>query len=87
MKLQILSIDVWGNAKDGFELNNWRDSGIRVEVDELADHTDIIKAIRRACSHRASAKGYHAEATESTFNVFRNNGKPAYFCNILDGQE
>ena len=91
MRLQLLSIDVWGNARDGFELNDWHDSGIRVDIPDgdptFDDPANIIKAIRAACGHRADARGYHAEATESTFNVYRNNGKPAYFCNILDEHE
>jgi hypothetical protein len=88
MILQLLAIDVLGNARDGYELNDWQDSGIRVEIHHTADETDIIKSIRAAWGHRADARGYYVEVTESTCNVFRKrDGKPAYFCNVLDADE
>lgn len=43
-----IDLDVWGNARDGFEVNNsWR-TGLFIVIPDTATDRDILKALRDA---------------------------------------
>lgn len=44
-KYKIISLDVWGNAKDGWEVNDKFNTGIVVELDDECTTNDIKRAL------------------------------------------
>ena len=47
MKWNVVNYDVWGNAKDGFEVNGAFYFEHNVEISDDADKKDIIKAMKQ----------------------------------------
>ena len=45
---QIISYDVWGNRKDGFEVNNAFSTGIIIELNDDASDKEIRRALFRS---------------------------------------
>lgn len=48
VRFEILSLDVWGNAREGFWLNDVHHSGVFVTLPEEFTDKDIILALKRA---------------------------------------
>ena len=47
IKLKVLDLDVWGNEKDGFEINNWLTIGV-IEFPRKTDAYDIkVSSIKK----------------------------------------
>lgn len=87
-KHEILAIDVWGNQKDGWEINDMKTTGTFVDLhDEMTDE-EIIVAVRGALGHRKDARGYHIQSSGESVRyggvcIDRNkNGKPAYYTRV-----
>lgn len=79
----ILSLDVCGDAKDGWEINARYLTGRFVEIPENASDADALKLIRGALGHRKDARGYRSspwwDTHEFGYNFNRNDtGRPAY---------
>ena len=47
VKYDVWSLDVWGNARDGFEVNDRQRCG-SIMVSILAEDKDVIRALKRA---------------------------------------
>ena len=87
-KHDILALDVWGNAKDGWEINEARTTGITVDLTNDMTDAQIIKAVRKACGHRADARGYELDHTcesvefSGVYINRKSDGKPAYHTRV-----
>lgn len=42
---EVMSLDVWGNEKDGYDVNNWFHAGW-LEFDDYPSENDIFKALK-----------------------------------------
>ena len=86
---EILAIDVWGNARDGYEINDEHGTGVIVEIPASASDSEALKLIRKALGHRADARGYHDPiGSEDGYCFHKNkNGEPAYFTRLVDEGE
>lgn len=67
----IVTYDVWGNARDGFEVNQAFYTGRTVEIDEEA--TDY--AINRALSVRGVT--WEGDPDYTLYGTLKRNGMPA----------
>lgn len=47
-KYKLINYDVWGNAKDGFEVNNAFTTGIEIELSEEFTDLDLKRALYRS---------------------------------------
>lgn len=85
---EILAIDVWGNERDGFEINNMINTGVVFEVDDKDDDKKLLKRLRKALGHRADAKGYHDPFQDEYMLCFHRNkdGKPCYYARLIKGE-
>ena len=80
-QFKVLSIDVWGNARDGWEENDYFNAGTIETKSEYPDARELFKALR-AADILAPAK--HARGLvindynndREFFTVCRANGKP-----------
>ena len=78
---RLLALDVWGNAKDGYEINDLVNCDERVELNDCMTDKAIIKAIRASLGHRADSRGYYLEGDlEYQLEVYKTkDSKPCYF--------
>lgn len=44
----VISLDVWGNALNGYEINDWHKTGRTITVRDDATDADILRALRKA---------------------------------------
>jgi len=42
MKYDVVSLDVWGNAKDGYDVNQSFATGVTVDIPDVDNDADII---------------------------------------------
>jgi hypothetical protein len=80
MEYNILAIDVWGNKKDGFELNSAYTTNLVANISPTAKDVEVIKAIRKACGHRADARGYVCSVNDEYYIAIdcAKTGQPCY---------
>ena len=70
MKYQLISYDVWGNARDGFEVNQAFTTGIYIDVSD--DTSD------RAINRRLGFNGLSWDGDEQClYATVKRNGMPA----------
>lgn len=43
---RVWSYEVWGNARDGFEVNNRFKTNATIDIDELDSNADIIRSLK-----------------------------------------
>ena len=67
-KYEIYDYDVWGNPKDGYEVNDVYSTGIEIEIPDEATDEQIIKQLKNVGFLR---KGLHARS-------FSIDGEPEY---------
>ena len=70
-KYEIITYDVWGNARDGFEVNNAFTTGRVVEIDPNASD----RAINRALNARGVR--WDGDPDYTLYGVLTRNGRPA----------
>ncbi len=56
MKYTLLTYDVWGNEKDGYEVNNTFSTGTTIELPTNASDKDIKRALRSYYPNIMNAK-------------------------------
>jgi hypothetical protein len=64
MKFEIINYDVWGNPKDGFEVNNSFSTGIVIDINEDDSDKTILKKLKEVGYLKKTAK----------FNCFEIDG-------------
>lgn len=47
MRYEVISYDVWGNARDGYEVNQAFHTGEFVEVDPYAEHHTFFRSLKK----------------------------------------
>ena len=45
MRYEIINLDVWGNEKDGYEVNDAHYTGEFVEIEDINNDSEILKAV------------------------------------------
>ena len=60
MKFKVYSLDVWGNDKDGYTVNDCIDTRIVLNFDDISEWGDfdfeVVKALKRANLVKKSAR-------------------------------
>lgn len=71
MKYEVISYDIWGNARDGFEVNQAFRTGRFIDID--ANTTD------RAINRRLGVQGiqWDGEHEYTLYGTLKRNGMPA----------
>ena len=86
MKFEILSLDVWGNKKDGFELNAWYSSGIVIDVTETDTQATVLKKAKKALGIVWKGQYVCSEFDEYHINFdIKSTGKPAIYMSAIKG--
>jgi hypothetical protein len=76
MKLfQLCSYDTWGNAKDGYEVNNIYSEGVFWQAEELPAFRDIIKCLRR-CEYYKPRLRFTSQYPYEDMEVIEHLGMP-----------
>lgn len=82
---RLCAIDVWGNARDGYDINSVcyvsPAAYVTVDLSDVASDDDIIKLVRKAFGHRADSRAYTCEADEYQILLYRK-GEPAYLVRV-----
>lgn len=84
---QISAIEVWGNARDGFEINREISTSDTFTAPAECDARTLLKLLRGALGHRRDARGYEidVDGSEGYFQANRaRNGEPAYVARRID---
>ena len=70
MQYEIISYDVWGNARDGFNVNQSFHTGVLVEIPD--DASDYL------INRRVGARGveWDGEPEFALYGTVKRNGKP-----------
>lgn len=81
-KWEVRSLDVWGNARDGFEVNDSSRVG-SIEIPEGATDRDVLKILRDENYLSTQSSGLvkidHQSSDESHMDIVeRRNGKPVF---------
>ncbi len=78
-RYRLISYDVWGNEKDGYEVNQAFTTSEYYELDDNADHTGIIKALRKqGCLKKGvRAKLIEIDGDDKTI-YFSYKGRPEF---------
>jgi hypothetical protein len=86
---EILSLDVWGNEQDGFDVNNIFSTGIKLKLKENCSDKDICKALKTAGYLK---KGIRTKSLsidgDFDYNLYideAKNGRP--FCHLRNMKE
>lgn len=71
MQYEVITYDVWGNAREGFEVNNAFSTGRYIEVDE--NTSDM------AINRRLGVRGveWDGEPGYALYGTIKRNGMPA----------
>tara|TARA_R110000803_G_scaffold112424_3_gene180786 strand:- start:545 stop:775 length:231 start_codon:yes stop_codon:yes gene_type:complete len=69
--MQVISYDIWGNAKDGFEVNQAFTTGRYIEASDI----DSDMAINRRLGIRGVT--WEGEAEYGLYGTLKRNGMPA----------
>lgn len=71
MKFEVISYDVWGNARDGFEVNQAFHTGRYIEVDENTSDAAI--------NRRLGVQGisWDGDPAYTLYGTLKRNGMPA----------
>jgi hypothetical protein len=78
---KIQSFDVWGNERDGFEINNIFNTDFRIEIEDNATDKEVIKILSYAGFVKPRYK-FNIEWNDETLAfVTRPNGFP--ICNLV----
>lgn len=74
---EVITLDVWGNERDGFEVNQSFTTGITFDIDNEANDTDIeakLKAIDVLADH---AEIYVEGENDFMLNIYsKETGRP-----------
>lgn len=85
IKHKILSLDVWGNEKDGFEINDQHGTDIIVEIPENATDKEAVKILKKALGIKWKGQYVDRIQTEDgyCFDIAKT-GEPAIYTVRLD---
>lgn len=85
-KFEILALDVWGNKKDGYEINDQHRTGVFFWTATGDEDEDVLKALRGALGHKKDARGYYDPIADENAYCFhrKTDGKPAYYAQHVD---
>lgn len=77
---RIFSLDVWGNAREGFEVNDWRERGtITLPID--ASDTQIIRALKNHgdIGKRIQTRSFHIDGDDYIIEIdWKRTSEPLF---------
>lgn len=77
MQYEVITYDVWGNARDGFEVNNAFRSGVIVEVNDDDSDAAINRRLSAAGFDNARGITWDGEPGMALYGENKRNGRPA----------
>jgi hypothetical protein len=76
MEYEVISYDVWGNARDGFDVNDSRRTGVVVTIEDTDTDATINRKLGRAGI--TGAQGVRWDGDEyALYGEYKRNGRPA----------
>jgi hypothetical protein len=72
---QFQTFDAWGNARDGFDINNIYDEGIFWISDKFPCFVDIVKTLKR-CGYLKKRYKYASQYPYESAEVIEYKGEP-----------
>lgn len=79
-RFRVWSLDVWGNEREGFEVNDRREAGSIIILDDSDDKT-LLKALKKKnfINKKCHFKSFHLDGDNLSIYVdWRKNGFPLY---------
>lgn len=80
-QFEIVELDVWGNAREGFDINNLYKSGVYISLPMEFGSADVILALKRAgwMKQGIHHKSVHVDGDFETFIFIEHakTGEPA----------
>lgn len=76
---KLLSLDVWGNDDEGYEINMAYDSGIRIEIPDDATDEQALSLIKEAAEVTHPGPYAQLSHSENDYEFYLNGAKPALF--------
>lgn len=77
MEYEVISYDVWGNARDGFEVNDVRRTGVIVSIEDTDTDATINRKLARAGITGAQRVAWDGEPGMALYGEYKRNGRPA----------
>ena len=77
MKYEVITYDVLGNARDGFDVNNAFRSGVIIEVSDDDTDATINRRLGAAGFDNARGIAWDGEPGFSLYGEYKRNGRPA----------
>lgn len=81
---QLQSLDIWGNEKEGYEVNNVMDEGIFWESEEFPNFADIVKTLKR-CGFLKKRFRFSSQYPYDNMEVIEYKNCP--ICQIIEKPE
>ena len=84
-RYRLYSYDVWGNVKDGFEVNDVFKTSYVCEIPDNASDADIVKALK-SCGYLK--KTLKTKSVDFSFNdaIIGDESTPIYFGDARNGK-
>lgn len=76
---EVHNLDVWGNAVDGYDVNNSFRCG-EVDIPDNADHAAIIRALKDAGLIRAGVRAAHLETEGDDLFIHISDARQPRLC-------
>lgn len=75
MKYELIEYDVWGNRRDGFEINEKYRTGVYVNIPDEAGNVQIIRILKNAGIIKKSVRHSSVEIEgEEGYNLYFTHG-------------
>jgi hypothetical protein len=77
MEYEVISYDVWGNARDGFDVNQSFRTGVVVTVEDTDTDATINRKLGRAGITGARGVTWDGTPGMALYGEYKRNGRPA----------
>jgi len=74
---EILSLEVYGNKKEGYEINDLYNIGFFIESEEFPKFADIVKILKKA-DYLKKRYHYHSDYLYDSMEILCYDSKPVY---------
>lgn len=74
---EFYSLDIWGNDKEGYDINNIFNTGIFIMSDEFPPFSVLIRVLKKE-SILAKRYHFHSQYPYEDFEIIEYNGKPLF---------
>ena len=77
MEYEVISYDVWGNARDGFDVNAAYRTGVVISISDTDTDATINRKLGRAGITGAQGVAWDGEPGMALYGEYKRNGRPA----------